>query len=234
MKTTLDRLPEIYLNESRDFQLLARLWSMLYLGKMQKAVSILQLIDPLTCPEQYLDLLRERYGFNPSIEIPPAKMRIILKAFPYLIRNKGSVRAIETAVRIALLLQGINPNTLVIIANELNAELQIYIDREIDDSILSEIFKHVAPVGFTYTLMLSSLKEHLTSMSGDSAVFVATTTTQTLSSIINQETFEDGAPALDTWAVGALGIQEITNTNDDIETERKMIQHVDNGELPQT
>lgn len=239
MKTVLDRLPEIFLQESRDFQLFARLWNMLFLRKHFKAKSILQILDPMTCPERYLDDLRDRLGFEPMIDIEPSKLRVILKVFPYLIRRKGSMRAVKTAVRVALLLEGKDSRRFDVFINKREGVIEIFIDEVFDTAILEEIFRHIAPIGFSFTVTATKFEEKFTTISADSVVFMGRTTPQKLSSVGNQEYFEWGADeynddgevtglrigeqsiegedlekVLKEWAVGSIGIQEVVATRD--------------------
>lgn len=233
---------------------------MLFLRKYHRAKSILKVLDPMTCPEQYLDLLRDRLGFEPTIKIETSALRVILKAFPWLIKYKGSMKAVSTSIRIALLLQGINSSTFGLFVDKQSNEIQIFIDRDIDTAILEEIFRHIAPVGFTFSLTKATIDERITTLSGDSVVFAGLASTQTLSSLKNQpyvEEIEPGMPALgldppiptegygeefDTWSIGSLGIQEITKALDgdeegyeeEIQAEGNITQLTDSGELPQT
>lgn len=260
MRTTVDRLPLVYLENSRDFQLFARLWNMLFLGKKHKAKSILNVLDPMLCPEQYLDLLRDRLGFEPTIKIEPKDMRVILKAFPWLIRNKGSLKAVSTAVRISLMLQGIKSQAFNLFIDRKREDIQIFINRDIDTEILQEIFRHIAPVGFTVTVTRASIEGSLANLCSNSNVFVGETTTQTLSSLKNQQYLDEidpGTPALgedlaeategygeepNAWSVGSIGIQETTKAAEsdeegyaeEINEEGNISQVTDSGELPKT
>ena len=157
MFRAIDSSPEYYLQQSRDFQYLTRILDMWFSGHKYNADAIRHSLDPLSCPEEYLSELSERIGFYPRRHIGNDDLRIILKAFPWMYKYKGSVKAIDIAVRIGLLLNGIDLATenYKIIIN--NMDVEIYTSRKINTITIGEMFRHIAPLG--YTISFSEAKE---------------------------------------------------------------------------
>ena len=79
-------------------------------------------------------------------------MRYILRAFPYIIRNKGSYSAIIQAVYVFLKISNIKSDIFIyeeIIDGNRTHDIRIGIEEKVRDiSILEEILKYVVPVGY--------------------------------------------------------------------------------------
>jgi hypothetical protein len=151
MFRVVDHMPSVYLENSRDFQLFARLMDVMFIGKNFDINKMTSYYDPLMCPEKWLPYLAEAIGFVPRRKISTDDMRIVLKAFPYLLKWKGSKKAIRIAVNIGLMLQGLNAFVTDenIIISGTNVELQF--DQAVDTTVIEEIFRYIAPNGYTMT-----------------------------------------------------------------------------------
>ena len=144
----IDTSPEYYLQQSRDFQYLTRLMDIWFRGFKFDADMILKMADPLSCPDKYLQALREKIGFYPRKHIENEDLRIILKAFPWMYKYKGSRKAIDMAVRIGLMLNGIDANASQLRITINNMEVEVSTRQKIDETAIREMFRHIAPVGY--------------------------------------------------------------------------------------
>ena len=70
MFRTENNVPQNYIEESRDFQLLSRLYDLTYNGLRYNIDSMINLNDPMKINEQFLPLLGTKVGFitNKNIE----------------------------------------------------------------------------------------------------------------------------------------------------------------------
>ena len=102
--------PQIYTDESRDFQLLSRLYDSVFNGLKFDTDSILDLIDTKECRTSVLQLLQTKLGFFTERKIDDEKLRSILECFPILVRNKGSLRAIKETLYLFLRMYSVSSN----------------------------------------------------------------------------------------------------------------------------
>ena len=92
-----NNVPNYYVDESRDFQLLCRVLDIYLKGCLSKSSYIPYQLDLDKCSEQLLYAIANMQGFTTNIYIPPNILRNILKVFPYCIKRKGTKEAIEVA-----------------------------------------------------------------------------------------------------------------------------------------
>lgn len=150
----IDASPEYYLQQSRDFQYLTRLMDIWFRGFKFDADMILKMADPLACPDEYLQALSEKIGFYPRKHIENEDLRIILKAFPWMYKYKGSRKAIDMAVRIGLMLNGIDANASQLRITINNMEVEVSTRQKIDETAIREMFRHIAPVGYALVFVI--------------------------------------------------------------------------------
>lgn len=89
-----DNVPEVYVNESRDFQLFTRLYDVVFGGVKYSIDSLQRTTNTLECDERLLPLLKYKLGFFSELELDNEGLRLLLSTFPYIIRYKGSKKAL--------------------------------------------------------------------------------------------------------------------------------------------
>ena len=90
-------VPDVYVDESRDFQLLCRILDIYLKGCIDRASNMVYQLDLDKCNEQLLYAIANMQGFTTNLYIPPNVLRNICKVFPYCLRRKGTEEAIRTA-----------------------------------------------------------------------------------------------------------------------------------------
>lgn len=153
-----DHSPDVYVRKSRDYQLFSALFDCLNGGIKNDIDSILDILDTNQCNERLIPYLQTKLGFFTKLKIPTEKLRTILKAFPTIVRNKGSKRGIEQAVEVFLKVEKIDAIVKVLILNktldenyqEINTyKVLISTNKKIDNyDILKEILRYVIPAGY--------------------------------------------------------------------------------------
>lgn len=140
--------PSIYCEESRDFQLFCRLYNIVFNGVKYDIDSMINLLDVFKCKESMLDYMATRVGYYPRLKsIDERAMRIIIDSFPYLLRNKGSKKGIETAIFIWL--QIINSNRDYRIDLFTDNLIKVKIEGKPRSlKLLQEIMRYVIPTGW--------------------------------------------------------------------------------------
>ena len=106
-----DNLPEVYINESRDFQLLARLSDVLFSGIKYDIDSMVNVLDATLAKDRMLQLMCTKIGFFPRVDIDSQVLKYIIASFPFIIKNKGNIIGIQAAVN-AILKAENNPDAI--------------------------------------------------------------------------------------------------------------------------
>ena len=148
-----NNVPSVYVNSSRDFQLLCRLYDAAFNNVMFDADSISDIANTDRCSARVLPLLQTKIGFFSDIDITDEDLRYVLKAFPYLVRNKGSKQAIRQTLYMYMRMNHVESDIFVEVLNKHSAmPYTVLVGLEIgfkDTTILDEVFKYILPTGYT-------------------------------------------------------------------------------------
>lgn len=165
--------PSVYTEDSRDFQLLGRLYDSVFNGMKFDTDSIISLIDTKECRTSVLQLLQTKLGFFTERKIDDEKLRSILECFPIIVRNKGSLKAIKETLYLFLRMYSVasdmdiyylktptsppfsEDGPCVLSNGKLpdNNSLIIRIHSfhtKPDTSVLEELFTYILPAGINY------------------------------------------------------------------------------------
>lgn len=156
----VNKVPEPYVKYSRDFQLLCRLYDAVFDNVGFNADTLSSIINTRQCRDNMLPLLQTKLGFFSNLQINSEELRYVLEAFPYIVKNKGTMKAVREAVNTWLKALHINGKVIAyqtyeptLINNHLVPDHYIVlgIGAEIQDTrLLEEIFKYILPTGFGY------------------------------------------------------------------------------------
>ena len=98
----VDNVPDVYVKESRDFQLLLRLYDCIFGGLKSDIDSIQYVTDTLNIRNTLLPLLAQKIGFFSNLDLDDRSLRLILIALPEIYKNKGSLLAIKQVMYLYL------------------------------------------------------------------------------------------------------------------------------------
>ena len=168
-----DKTPEVYCSESRDFQLFCRLYDCVVNGIKFDIDTIPDILDAMTCRSSMLQLLQTKVGFFTNKQLTDDALRYVLTAFPMMVKNKGSLKAVQQAVNVFFKVNGIRSEVQIWSVSE---PTQIY-DTWVDDhtiiiginstikdvSLLEEIFRYILPTGFGYYFYFYNQVDEITS-----------------------------------------------------------------------
>lgn len=150
-----ENVPDVYTVESRDFQLLCNSFDIIQNSIRNSADSMCLLSDTSSCPDTLLPYLQTKLGFFTKQKIDSDKLRILLQAFPHIVKSKGSRQGIILAIR--AFLKCIHKAEIVQldIHNESDNSdstdyfIDIGMNGQITDiSILQELLDYVIPAGY--------------------------------------------------------------------------------------
>ena len=150
-----ENVPDGYVTESRDFQLLCNAFDVIQNSIRNNADSMCLVSDTSSCPDTLLPYLQTKLGFFSKQKIDSDKLRILLQAFPHVVRSKGSRQGIILAIR--AFLKCIHRAEIVQLdirneTNDPNASdyfINIGMNGHVTDiSILQELLEYVIPAGY--------------------------------------------------------------------------------------
>lgn len=229
-----NNVPDVYVRNSRDFQLLSRLYTSVFAGVRFDSGTIKNIINPILANDRILDLIATRIGFFTNEVIDVDTYRIILKAFPYLIKNKGSKKGISEAVNTILKIEGkYKIQTKVNIDND-NYTINIYTGEKIQNKkALKALLEYIVPVGYTF-----AIEEYTNTTPNDVLYFAedVTTVVDPTSSVSQvyqgyddeydtpNRYFEDKPVATDT--LSAVGIMQVVGGDTNLPSTYDTTDHV--------
>jgi hypothetical protein len=161
---TQDNVPDVYVRESRDFQLLCRLYDCAVNGAKLDADAIQFITDTKFCTARLLQLLQTKLGFFTNHDITDDELRLVLEAFPVIMKNKGSLKAIKQAMYVYLKVMHLNTDINVTVINkDEDSPYTIRVGIQSswrDTTILDEIFRYIMPTGYVFEYVFyTSLKD---------------------------------------------------------------------------
>lgn len=156
MIKTKNLIPNVYYDESRDFQVLGRLFDIVA-NYTKTNIDIMMAPLYKNLDNSLVSLLMNLVGFNSKHHYNNDNSIAICKSLNYLIKQKGTINSINNAVKILLNCQGIKLNYSDIAYIEKNEAGQktyniiIYIPDQLSDIILLEdLMEYILPAGWTY------------------------------------------------------------------------------------
>lgn len=177
-----DNVPECYENDSRDFQLIGRLYDCVINGVKFDIDSMLNLSDTMKCNQCILQLLQTKLGFFSDAVLTDDELRYTLSAFPIIIKNKGSLKGIKQSVYVFLKANHLTNSAMISVTQKDGSNpysIVIGINAPImSTTLLDEIFKYILPTGYTvsYIFYKNISDENLFKLSVEAnAIFVSNT-----------------------------------------------------------
>ena len=147
-----DHMPDYWMNESRDFQLLTRIDDILFMGQRADIATIQNLNDSKKCKNIYLNLLAKKVGFFTDKNLEENVLRNIIGAFKVAVKHKGTKIGIEYAVRAILKAENSSGVPEVEVDNE-NYDINIFTPVELKNiEALNEFLKYIIPAGYNVNI----------------------------------------------------------------------------------
>lgn len=147
-----DSTPAVYYNESRDFQLIGRLYDLVLNAVKTDADIISSLPSGDNLPDSLLDLYAMTLGLKlRTSRYTSAHLRAVCKVFPELLRTKGSIHSIRVLCNALLAAEGISEKIDVSI-DGYTMRLSIP-GRYLYTALLEDILNYILPAGMDYVLI---------------------------------------------------------------------------------
>ena len=144
-----NNVPEVYVNDSRDFQLISRIYDMIFAGVKYNIDSLKHASNTQEINSQLLNLLRYKLGFFTNTDIDNEKLRHILHIFPAVIHKKGTLQGIKETLNLWFRVNNKPEAVKSIIKNKDLYCIEIDLDTDsFDTSLLDELFRYLLPTGY--------------------------------------------------------------------------------------
>lgn len=147
--------PEVYYKESRDFQLLGRLFD-LVLNAVKTDTDLLYTLPLSTnSDEKLLELLALTLGFKPKHQYNARNLKAVCSVFSEILRNKGSIKAIKIACEALFNSMDISQQLdYDFTKGKDNTELNLYIAQDFGDiTLLNDLLSYILPAGMSCNII---------------------------------------------------------------------------------
>lgn len=147
--------PEVYYKESRDFQLLGRLFD-LVLNAVKTDTDLLYNLPLSTnSDEKLLELLALTLGFKPKHQYNARNLKAVCSVFSEILRNKGSIKAIKIACEALFNSMDISQQLDYDFTKDKdNTELNLYIAKDFGDiTLLNDLLSYILPAGMSCNII---------------------------------------------------------------------------------
>lgn len=148
-------VPEVYYKDSRDFAFIGRCFELIfnYIKSGADCVNVNYLTDAID--SNIVELMADTVGFTTKHKYNSKDLLAVAGSFQRLLRNKGSLYAVELAVRILMNAQKISDRELSGVVCEIDPEdpftININLPEKLSDIVLLEdIFYYILPAGMDY------------------------------------------------------------------------------------
>ncbi len=153
-----NNVPEIYVQASRDFQLFCRLYDAIQGGVKFSIDSLQDATSTENCNVSLLELLKTKLGLFTNTEVSEENMRLVLGAFPYIMRCKGSIRGVQYILNLFSRLTDEHEAIGRIDEGKLTTDHELYVifPRNLkNDKLLIELLKLILPAGYILTYAIA-------------------------------------------------------------------------------
>lgn len=149
--------PEIYYKQSRDFQLLGRLFDVVLNYVKTNADMIYDIPSSDSAGSKMIDLLALSLGFNAKHNYSVKQLAALCSVLSSVLHNKGSQQAIELASTAILNAEGIEDPVLVYKDLTDIYNIILYIPQKLSDvTLLQDLLDYILPAGMTCDIIRST------------------------------------------------------------------------------
>lgn len=167
MIKTQRNVPDYYYDESRDFQLIGRIFESVLNATKTATDTIVNTPLAQNFNVSLIDLVTTTIGFESKRKYDVPNLLALINSFKGILKVKGTKKSIEDCVRVLLKAQNISEkfevlvNTSTIVGSEqtvYNREVEIYIPKEVNDiALLEDMLDYVLPAGFNYSIIVATI-----------------------------------------------------------------------------
>ena len=166
MIDTLKITPSIYSKESRDYQLIGRLYNAVFNYTKMSIDGMNNFPLSKDSDKRFLDLVAKTIGFESKHSYNTENLYALCSSFKKIVSHKGTKKAIEELLSVLLNSQNINKLFKVDVYTNNNTgkfkpySIVIYVPTELKDIImLEDMMNYILPAGFVYEIYVRDIEE---------------------------------------------------------------------------
>ena len=132
-----DLVPEVYYNQSRDFQFLGRAFEVVF-NYLKMNIDLMEgLPYSSNVDDTMIPLLAKTLGFETKHQYNTQDLKTICSVFVELVRNKGTSTSIERACKTLMNAQNVSGYLNVVVDND-TYNVNVYLPADLQDLVLLE------------------------------------------------------------------------------------------------
>lgn len=149
-----DMTPDVYYNQSRDFQFIGRLFDVL----LNSTKTSTDLIGDLPLDENsdlmFSELAAMTLGLKLRHQYSSKQLQAIVAVLSDILRNKGSLRAVQLAYEALISTEGLKQNMYYEAPTLENHTLTLYLPKDLSDlTLLRDLLDYIMPAGVSCRLV---------------------------------------------------------------------------------
>ena len=149
MFRTQNLVPEVYPDQSRDFQLFCRVFDFVFNSTKHSIDSMNRLSSTEKCDSRVLPLLRTKVGFFSDVDLNDEDLRKVLSSFPHIVKYKGSRRSIDYIVNLYSRLVSSSGTYIDVRISNPDYIIEVFSDTPIQKTeLLVDLLQYVIPTGY--------------------------------------------------------------------------------------
>ena len=150
-----DLTPAVYYTQSRDFQLIGRLYDLVLNYSKTNAANLYNLPVGKNMDEQLLNLLALTLGFKPAKNYNSKQLRAICSVLPTILKHKGSIQALVLATNALLAAEGVKQPLDYTIQPKQG--ITLYVAQELEDlTLFTDLLDYLLPAGLSCNIIKES------------------------------------------------------------------------------
>ena len=143
-----NHVPDVYVDESRDFQLFTRIFDVAYNSTKYQIDDLLNTANTSQIDQKLIPLLSYKLGFFDSVELSDRNNRLLLTALPAIFRKKGSIDAINKMIQLYCRMY----HTKGKVYKDVGSDIQLVFEGDIlNESWLFQLLHYILPTGYQLT-----------------------------------------------------------------------------------
>lgn len=144
-----NNVPEVYVNDSRDFQLLSRIYDVVFAGVKYNIDSLRHTANTGEINSQLLPLLAYKLGFFTHTDISSENLRHILQIFPSIVHKKGTLQAVKETLNLWFRINNLPSRKIKIYKDPEKHCITVDLESDsFDTTLLDELFAFILPAGY--------------------------------------------------------------------------------------
>ena len=168
MIKTQNLVPEVYYNRSRDFQLIGRVYDIVFNYLKTNIDTISNLPNTDEVDDKLVNLVSTTLGFKEYHSYNVKQLKALCSIFTVVIRNKGNIQSIQYVLDMLCNIENSSTKAEIVTDTKDIYNLKVFIPQDISDTTLfQDILNYILPAGMSCTIIQEMAAETYSQTSVD-------------------------------------------------------------------